>query len=420
MGVCGRFYFDENGRPVRGVGVNFDITECKHHEQQQAFLLKLTDALRAHVDAVAIQATVTETTLDYFGADRCYYCEVEHGNAIIRRDAARGALPSVVGVYPLENLPFFQAAMATGRPLIVEDVHVTDLMDEALQQLCLQMGIIAFINIPVIKDEKYAGNLCITQSTPRTWTKAEITLAEEIAARTWAAVERARAEKALLESQERLRLVLDAAEMGTFLYHVAEDRGEPDARMLALFGLPTDGTLNLAEALTKLIHPADRRRYAAAVAHATDPAGDGLLQRDIRVLQPDGSVRWVAVTAQVLFDGQPRCATRMYGVAVDISARKRTEEQLRASEDRQTFLLNLSDALRPLQDPLAIQESAMKVLGAFMNVNRAFYTEALPDNNTLKVGAGYASGLPSIEAQIKLTEFGPIRLPNIWLGKPLW
>ena len=77
------------------------------------------------------------------------------------------------------------------------------------------------------------------------------------------------------ESEERRHLALDSAQMGTFLWHIEEDRGEPDAPMLALFGLPDDGTLTLAEALSTLIHPDDRAGYAEAVVRATDPAGDG-------------------------------------------------------------------------------------------------------------------------------------------------
>src|SRR5688500_19020614 len=70
------------------------------------------------------------------------------------------------------------------------------------------------------------------------------------------------AEAKLRESDARLRLALDAAAMGTFAWHVAEDRVEADARMLALFGLPPDGTLSLKFVLATMIHPDDREHYA--------------------------------------------------------------------------------------------------------------------------------------------------------------
>ncbi len=68
--------------------------------EMDAFRVKLSDALRSLSDAVEIQATATRTTMNFFGADRCYYCEIIDGSAIIRRDASQAGLPSVVGAYP--------------------------------------------------------------------------------------------------------------------------------------------------------------------------------------------------------------------------------------------------------------------------------------------------------------------------------
>src|SRR5262245_46970974 len=88
--------------------------------------------------------------------------------------------------------------------------------------------------------------------------------------------ERARTEASLRESDARLQLALEASGMGTFVWHVQDDRVESDARMLALFGLPANGTLSLKIELDTLVHPEDRERYADAIARATDPAGTGV------------------------------------------------------------------------------------------------------------------------------------------------
>lgn len=155
-----------------------------------------------------------------------------------------------------------------------------------------------------------------------------------------------RSADALRESEERLRLALDAADMGSFVWNVAEDRAEADRRMLALFGLPPDSALGLKIALETLLHPDDRERYAAAVARATDPEGDGSLREDIRVVWPDGTPRWLAIAGQVAFEGSPRRPTRMAGTAMDITERKRAEVALRESEERfRSFAETSSDTL---------------------------------------------------------------------------
>lgn len=203
---------DNQGKYSGSLAMITDITKRKRaeellrkREEQNEFLLKLSDSIRPLSNAVEIQATVTRKTMDFFGADRCYYCEFEDNNAIIRRDASRGDLPSVVGIYLLSSLPIFKAVTEAGSPIIVSDVYTTNLVDEELRQLCIQMKIISYINVPVIKDGKPVGNLCVTQCTSRNWTDFEVELAIEVAERTWAAVERARVEEALRESELKYR-----------------------------------------------------------------------------------------------------------------------------------------------------------------------------------------------------------------------
>lgn len=180
-------------------------------------------------------------------------------------------------------------------------------------------------------------------------------------------VEAARVQATLRATDARLKQALKASGMGTFVYHVQEDRGEPDARMLELFGLPARSALNLATALQGIIHRDDRERYAAAVRRAVDPLGRGELREDIRVVHPTGAVIWLSISAQVTFEGEPRIAVRMAGVATDISARKLTEEALRLSEaqheisarKKDDFLATLAHELR---NPLAPIRTGLHLL----------------------------------------------------------
>jgi len=133
----------------------------------------------------------------------------------------------------------------------------------------------------------------------------------------------------LRDSETRLQMALDAAAMGTFVWHVPEARAELDSRMLALLGLRASDPLSMSPAISALIHPDDRQRFSAALRDACDPRGDGLLRQDIRVVLADGTLRWLGVNAKVQFEGSPREATRMSGAAVDISERKNLEAALR-------------------------------------------------------------------------------------------
>ncbi|WP_326522732.1 PAS domain-containing protein [Sphingomonas sp.] len=216
---------------------------------------------------------------------------------------------------------------------------------------------------------------------------------------------RKRAEVALRESEERRSLALEATQVGTFVWHVQEDRGEPDARMLALFDQPPDGTLSLRDAIATMIHPDDAQRYAEAVADATRPDGSRELREDIRVRHGE-DWRWVTVTARVSFDdsGQP---LRMAGTGLDVTEGKRTELALRENEERQAFLLRLSDALRPLGSAEEIQRTASRLLGERWGVD-AHYAPVERENGTdyFVVRHSYTTpGRPSFEGRYPVSAF---------------
>lgn len=213
----------------RQVAIVFsDITERKkaeltlqEAEERHIFLLKLSDVLRPLGNSVTIQEAATRIALDYFKCDRCYYNEIINGEAIIRRDAAQPGLDSVAGVYPLDSLPVLRQVIDTGRAFIVEDVQQTDLVDESLRELCIKLQVISFINIPVIKEGRPVGVLCVVEGKPRQWTSFETTIAIEVAERIWAAVERAGAEEALRISEQRFRSFVAAS--SNMIYRMSAD-----------------------------------------------------------------------------------------------------------------------------------------------------------------------------------------------------
>jgi PAS domain S-box-containing protein len=64
----------------------------------------------------------------------------------------------------------------------------------------------------------------------------------------------------------------------------------------------------------------------------------------------------------------------------DVSERKRAENILKKSEERQRYLLKLIEAVRFSADPLEIQEAAAKAIGQHLNAEYAFYGHILEIN----------------------------------------
>ena len=74
----------------------------------------------------------------------------------------------------------------------------------------------AFLGVPLIKDGRLISTLGVHHATPRQWTPQDIELIRETAERTWAAVERARAEAALRAAHDTFRHLVDRSPFGIY------------------------------------------------------------------------------------------------------------------------------------------------------------------------------------------------------------
>ena len=108
------------------------------------------------------------------------------------------------------------------------------------------------------------------------------------------------------------------------------------------------------------------------MARTLDPALDGKLEEEIRVRLPDGSSRWLSVTAQMQFTGNPPTAYRMAGLIGDITDRKNIEEAVKRRAAQYQTLLNqaplgvyLVDADFRLRD---VNPTALRVFGDIPNL----------------------------------------------------
>ena len=143
---------------------------------------------------------------------------------------------------------------------------------------------------------------------------------------------RRQAEEQLRDSERRLRLATEAAEIG--LWDVDEVNGTLfwQDRVRAMFGISPDVPVSMADFYGGL-HPEDREATAAAYAAAADPGRRAVYDVEYRTVgKEDGVVRWVAAKGRGLFEGE-RCL-RVIGTAIDITARKQAEAALRASEEQ--------------------------------------------------------------------------------------
>jgi len=88
-----------------------------------------------------------------------------------------------------------------GETIIIADAENSDIIPEADREAMAAVRIAAHISTPLVKAGALVGALCVTESEPRQWSESEVELVRETGERIWAAIERARAEVALRESE---------------------------------------------------------------------------------------------------------------------------------------------------------------------------------------------------------------------------
>lgn len=96
-------------------------------------------------------------------------------------------------------------------------------------------------------------------------------------------------------------------------------------------------------------------------------------------------------------------------VLTEVTERHRMQAALRDSEERQAFLLKLSDRLRPLGDPAAIEGEACRLLAEELGANHAHYGEIDEAEGVGTIRRDFSrGGLPSLVGRIPLADFGDI------------
>ena len=109
-----------------------------------------------------------------------------------------------------------------------------------------------------------------------------------------------------------------------------------------------------------------------------------------------------------------------------LDALRRAEDELRAREERQAFLLALSDALRPLVDPLATIATASELVGRHLDAGRCGYGELPPPYDHFVVARDWTRRMPRHRGRWRLSDFGDAlasenragRTPAIRVEKP--
>lgn len=333
-----------------------------------AFLLEIGDALRYLVEPTNIMETMCEKLAQFVDADQVAYAEIDEkkGIALVERDWNNGKIRSNAGIHMLEDFGhLFVDDLKAGNIVAIDNISTDERTSSpSAIEAFRKVSISSFINVPLIKNGVLVATLSVHNKYPKIWSFEEIECVKEAAERTWSTLERSKAEKALRESEARIRNIFDKIDEGYCLCELIynDHKQAVDYRFLEVnsyFEKMTGLSDAAGKAAYELIPGLEKlwlEAYAQAVA-------DGQSRRFENTSEAMGRVFDVFVTPT-----QPK--GQFVVVFRDITARKKIEHVILKNYNTYLNLIEKSPfGIYLVDDEFKMAEISAGGLKAFENID---------------------------------------------------
>ena len=334
-------WFDFSLNPIIGDGgrvegvlsIGIEITTRILAERREAFRIELDERLCGLKDPREIIATASELLGRHLGADRAGYAEINGSDFtfLIEDDWTNGRMPSLSGRRRLDEFgPERIIALRAGRALAFEEKPI-ELPTMGQAPTIVPIQIRAGLTVPLVRGGRFSAALYAHCREPRRWTDDDMELAREAAEATWSAVERARAETALEETEARLRALTDNLPLG-IIFQIATGRDGSERRFLyvsenheRLTGIPAAAVREDPSLPYRLILSEHHETMVEAEASAVRNRQP--FDIEVRFRRADGEIRWARIISAPR--EQPDGSMIWDGIQLDITGQKHAELRLR-------------------------------------------------------------------------------------------
>jgi PAS domain S-box-containing protein len=217
-------------------------------------------------------------------------------------------------------------------------------------------------------------------------------------------------EQRLRDSEERLRLAMEGARMGTWFSDTRTGRVVWDDAHLRLLGYDPASPPPATDALwQERLHPDDRARVAASLDEAR--RGVAPFEIELRIRRADdGRERWLALYGRFIREAADGPAHQSIGVVFDITARKEAELELeRRRVELQTMLDLIPVGVAVAHDPRAEHITLSPRLAAMLRVEQGGGAFGEPDGRGATVAPGDLADPHGDEARARAKRTVPYR-----------
>ncbi|WP_162419790.1 PAS domain-containing protein [Microvirga brassicacearum] len=330
----------EGDKPVQVNAIIQDITEQERArregsvaQRRQAFLLNLNDRLRDLEDPNTIMEATAESLGQFLEVDFAGYGEVDEelGVNIIAREWSRWVVSTEGRQFRLNDfLPDMMAQLKEGRIIAVDDVETDPRVSTpAMQAIYKTINARTALAVPLLKNQHLVALLYLNAARPRRWSTDDLALAQDVAERTWTAVQKARAEISLREIEARFRIIAESLPALVWIVTPELELTFTNDRWVRYSGFPKDRALGHSWMTT--IYPPDMERMREELVPVRQ--NESPYETEARYRAANGEYRWHLIRAAPLHNVGGEFLG-WCGTSVDIHDLKQTSTALRESEER--------------------------------------------------------------------------------------
>ena len=345
---------NSEGKIIGLATVVTDVSELKLITEQQAYSLKLSDALRSLNDHDAIKRAAMQLLGRQINAAHVQYWQADTtDDYFISAGAfAQEGVPFEGRIQLADFGKYMSTAFHAGQTVSITDIRTDKHINIHERKAYTAMGFRAFIGVPLLKNGKLVGGIAIQHTQPREWTEQDLAIIQITSERTWDALIRTKAEQELKMAEEKYKITLEQEvrqrtdeikEQSHFITQVTNVL--PD--LLSVIDLPAR-TINYINdeimhvlGFTKeefmrmtvaersaLVHPDYQQAVTHYFEHFASLADNEEIEVEYQAKNKKGEWRWFCARGKVFRRNEEDVVTQSVNVVQDITNRKKIEQEV--------------------------------------------------------------------------------------------
>jgi PAS domain S-box-containing protein len=321
---------DSAGKIIGASAIETDITDRKEDERRLAGNLAITQILAESPEVGEGMSRVLQTICESFGWELGAMWALDADANLLRCQqlwreptAASGSFDTICyerTFTPGVGLP--GRVWSSLKPAWIPDVTLDNNFPRA--PYAVAEGLHAAFAFPILFAERPLGVIEFFSHEIRQPNDGLLAMLTGIGSQIGQFLERKRAEEALRQSEEQLRLALEAANMGAWDFDVRTGAVKWSSSLEAIHGVPPGSFGGTFDDYLRDVHPDDRQYVMESLTQSIEQGAEHEIE--YRIILPDGTIRWVEGKGEVIRDDSGK-ALRLTGVCTDVSDRKHAERE---------------------------------------------------------------------------------------------